>query len=550
MAVEFKLPELGENVVSGTISRLLVTAGDTVEKDQPILEIETDKAVVEVPANQSGRVVNILVKEGEIVKVGQTILVLEEKSLTSAAPPIESPTVKTEQKAVEPAMVEKKVPAASTTEKMRRIFSLPELGENIQSGTVSKILVSKGDTLKKGQSVIELETEKAVVELPIDFAGVVRNILVKEGEVVKVGQNLIEVEAEADWSVSETAVGETGGKTQSVPADVRPSAREAEKVEPVSSFQISLPAGAPPSEEPVPAAPSIRRFAREIGIDIHQVPGTGVGGRITMDDVKNYARTLHSQKAVTSTIIPGIEAEELPDFSRWGEIERQPMSKVREKTARHLSYAWATIPHVTQFDKADITDLEQLRQRYGKQVEAAGGKLTITVILLKIVAYALKKYPQFNASVDLQKFEIIYKKYVNIGVAVDTDRGLLVPVIREVDKKNIVQLSKELSELAQKARDRKLTLAEMQGGNFSISNLGGIGGSGFTPVVNSPEVAILGVSRSEIQQVFRDGEFKARLILPLSLSYDHRLIDGADAARFLRWIAEALENPFKILLEL
>ena len=551
MAVEFKLPELGENVVSGTISRVLVTPGDVVEKDQPILEIETDKAVVEVPVIQSGRVVNILVKEGEIVKVGQTILVLEEKSVTSVAPPVESPAVKTEQKAVEEvAMIEQKVPTASTTKKMSRIFTIPELGENIHSGTVSKILVSERDTLKKGQSVIELETEKAVVELPIDFAGVVRNILVKEGEVVKVGQNLIEVEVEADWSIPETVADEAGRKTQGVQADIRPSAREAEKVEPVSGFQTPLPAGVPPSGEPVPAAPSIRRFAREIGIDIHQVPGTGVAGRITIEDVKNYARTLHRQKAVPSTMIPGIEAEELPDFSRWGEIERQPMSKVREKTARHLSYAWATIPHVTQFDKTDITDLEQLRQRYGKQVEAAGGKLTITVILLKIVAYALKKYPQFNASIDLQKSEIIYKKYVNIGVAVDTDRGLLVPVIREVDKKNIVQLSKELSELAQKARDRKLTLAEMQGGNFSISNLGGIGGSGFTPVVNSPEVAILGVSRSEIQQVFREGEFKARLILPLSLSYDHRLIDGADAARFLRWIAEALENPFKILLEL
>ncbi len=216
-----------------------------------------------------------------------------------------------------------------------------------------------------------------------------------------------------------------------------------------------------------------------------------------MEDVKNYARALHGQKTVSPTGISGIQAEELPDFTRWGEIERQPMSKVREKTARHLSYAWSTIPHVTQFDKADITDLEQLRQRYGKQVEAAGGKLTITVILLKIVAFALKKYPQFNASVDMDKSEIIFKKYVNIGVAVDTDRGLLVPVIREVDKKNIIQLSKELSELAQKARDRKLSLAEMQGGNFSISNLGGIGGSGFTPVVNAPEVAILGVSRSE-----------------------------------------------------
>lgn len=548
MAVEIKLPELGENVVSGTLSKLLVNAGDLIEKDQPLLEIETDKAVVEVPATQSGKVINILVKEGDILKVGQTILVLEEKSVTRTATPTESPVPKTEQKVIETAQVEKKISA--TTEKINRFFTLPELGENIQSGTISKILVSRGDKLSKGQSVIELETEKAVVELPIDFSGVVKNILVKEGEVVKVGQNLIEVEGEADLSVSEAVTGEIDQMTQIVQGEVRSSTGAEGKVE-FLNVQTPFPAGIPPrAGEPVPAAPSIRRFAREIGIDIHQVPGTGVAGRITMDDVKNYARTHQSQKAVSSTIIPGIEAEELPDFSRWGEIERQPMSKVREKTARHLSYAWATIPHVTQFDKADITDLEQLRQRYGKQVEAGGGKLTITVILLKIVAYALIKYPQFNASIDIQKSEIIFKKYVNIGVAVDTDRGLLVPVIRHVDKKNIIQLSKELIELSQKARDRKLSLAEMQGGNFSISNLGGIGGTSFTPVVNSPEVAILGVSRSEMQQVFREGEFKARLILPLSLSYDHRLIDGADAARFLRWVAEALEQPFKILLEL
>jgi len=244
-----------------------------------------------------------------------------------------------------------------------------------------------------------------------------------------------------------------------------------------------------------------------------------------------------------------VEKEELPDFTRWGEVERQPMSKVREKTARHLSYAWATIPHVTQFDKADITELEQLRQRFAKPVEAAGGKLTITVILLKIIAVALKRFPQFNASVDMDRKEIIYKKYINIGVAVDTDRGLLVPVIKQVDNKNLTQLARELTELAQKARDRKLTLEEMQGGNFSISNLGGIGGTGFSPVVNSPEVAILGVSRSEMQQVFQTGEYRSRLMMPLSLSYDHRLIDGADAARFLRWVAETMEQPFRILLE-
>ncbi|MDZ7766156.1 MAG: 2-oxo acid dehydrogenase subunit E2 [Melioribacteraceae bacterium] len=227
------------------------------------------------------------------------------------------------------------------------------------------------------------------------------------------------------------------------------------------------------------------------------------------------------------------------------------MTNIRKKTAEHLSYAWATIPHVTQFDKADITELEKLRKQFGKKVEDAGGKLTVTAILVKIIAAALKEFPQFNCSIDMDKKEIIYKKYYSVGIAVDTDRGLLVPVIRDADKKNIVEISVELGEMAAKARDKKLSLEDMQGGNFSISNLGGIGGTYFTPIVNSPEVAILGVSRGGYEQVYQkdSGEFVPRLMLPLSLSYDHRIIDGADAIRFLRWIVEALENPFKLLLE-
>ena len=244
-----------------------------------------------------------------------------------------------------------------------------------------------------------------------------------------------------------------------------------------------------------------------------------------------------------------IQPESLPDFSKWGEIERKSMSNIRRKTAEHLSYAWSSIPHVTQYDKADITELEVLRKKFAKQAEAAGGKLTVTVILLKIIAAALKKFPEFNASVDMSNKEIIYKSYVNIGIAVDTDRGLLVPVIRDVDKKNIIELAAELAELSEKARDKKLSLDEMQGGNFSISNLGGIGGTYFTPIINSPEVAILGVSRGSKEAVLIDNEFVPRLMLPLSLSYDHRIIDGADAARFIRWVSQALENPFLLSLE-
>ncbi|MEN8194872.1 MAG: 2-oxo acid dehydrogenase subunit E2, partial [Bacteroidota bacterium] len=299
-----------------------------------------------------------------------------------------------------------------------------------------------------------------------------------------------------------------------------------------------------------PAAPSVRRFAREIGIDIHQVKGSGPGGRISIEDVKSFAKNINENlsKSTAGAAI-GISAEPLPDFSKWGDVDTQPMNNIRKKTAEHLSFAWATIPHVTQFDKADITELEKLRKQFAPKVEAVGGKLTVTAILLKVIAGALAKFPQFNASVDMGNKSIIYKKYFNIGIAVDTEKGLLVPVIRDVDKKNITQLSVELSEISVKARNNKLTLDDLQGGNFSISNLGGIGGTAFTPVVNSPEVAILGVSRGSYEPVYKDGEFVPRLMLPLSLSYDHRIIDGADAARFIRWVSEALENPFLLSLE-
>jgi pyruvate dehydrogenase E2 component (dihydrolipoamide acetyltransferase) len=295
----------------------------------------------------------------------------------------------------------------------------------------------------------------------------------------------------------------------------------------------------------VPAAPSTRRYARELGLEVAQVPGSGPGGRISVTDVKAHARNIISGAA------PGgsARAMALPDFSKWGDVERQPMRAIRRKTAERMATAWSTVPHVTQGDKADITDLEALRQKYAKRVEAAGGKLTITAITLKVVASALKVFPQFNASIDVAGEEVVLKKYVHVGVAVDTEAGLLVPVIRDVDQKNIVQISTELQAAAEKAKARKLSLDEMEGGSFTISNLGGIGGTYFTPIVNVPEVAILGMSRSVMEPVWKDGAFVPRLMMPLSLSYDHRLIDGADAIRFVRWVAEALEQPFVMSLQ-
>lgn len=296
----------------------------------------------------------------------------------------------------------------------------------------------------------------------------------------------------------------------------------------------------------MPAAPSVRRLARELGVDIRQVGGSGILGRVSAADVRAAGAGAPAAGAGGVAVAP----QPLPDFSRWGATERKPMSGIRKATLRAMANAWATVPMVTHFDKADVTELEKLRKSYQKQLPE-GVKLTPTAILLKIVGSALKRFPDFNASVDAANLEVVLKQYVNVGVAVDTDAGLLVPVVRDVDKKNMVELAKELGDLAAKARDRKLSLEEMQGGNFSISNLGGIGGYAFTPIVTPPEVAILGVSRSAVEGVWNEGtrSFEPRTMMPLALTYDHRLIDGASAARFLRWVCQALEEPFLLALE-
>ncbi|MGB7218094.1 MAG: 2-oxo acid dehydrogenase subunit E2 [Vicinamibacterales bacterium] len=441
-------------------------------------------------------------------------------------------------------------------------FRLPELGENVSSGDVLRVLVKAGDSVVADQPVLELETDKATIEVPSSVTGRVIDVKVKPGDKVKVGQVILSVDGAA------AAVAPPPAKAQ--PAVQRP-VESREDVQPVASVRppsmasraavdnvVDISRGARASAESAavmaeaqaPAAPSVRRMARELGVDIDAVPGTGTAGRVSIDDVKAHAKRLVAATHAGG----GIVAEPLPDFSRWGAVERQPMRAVRRKTAEHLSAAWATIPHVTQHALADITALEELRRRYAKQAEAAGGALTVTAVAAKVVATALKVFPQFNVSIDFVADEIIAKKYVNVGIAVDTDRGLLVPVLRDVDTKNMIQIAVEISQLSEKARTRKITLEEMQGGCFTVSNLGGIGGTYFTPIVNAPEVAILGISRGTIQPVWREtapgkGEFAPRQMLPLSLSYDHRVIDGADGIRFLKWIVEALEQPFLLALQ-
>ncbi len=487
-------------------------------------------------------------------------------------------------------------------------FKLPELGENVTAGDVIRILVKPGDALAKDQPILELETDKATIEVPSTLSGTVKDVKVKTGEKVKVGQAILSVdEGSGDGKAAEASAGpkpqpeeavEEGGLSQKATTDdqeqpapseerARPAARAARQAqrpddedvedaprplddargrpehvegrqkrgEVVDISRAARPAAAQaaPTAEGMapPAAPSVRRLARELGVDIRQVPPSGPGGRLTLDDIQAFVRQAMTAAGggapAGAPATPG-PSQPLPDFSKWGDVERKPMSNIRRKTADHLRHAWNVIPHVTQHDKADITGFEGLRKQYGPRVERAGGKLTVTAVALKIAATALKKFPQFAASIDSARGQLVYKKYAHIGVAVDTDRGLLVPVIKDVDQKGITELSVELAKASEKARAGKLTLDEMSGGVFTITNLGGIGGTAFTPIVNWPEVAILGMSRGSQEPVYDGQQFQPRLMLPLSLSYDHRVIDGADAARFLRWIAEAFEQPFVLAL--
>ena len=461
---EFKLPNLGDGVAAGDVLRVLVKVGDTLAADQAVLELETDKATLEVPSTVGGRVAEIKVKQGDKVKPGQVVLVLEDASGAAAAPAAAAPA------AAAPA------PAAPAP---------------------AKAAMAAADDSGPGQA-----------DGPID-----RPMMM---------------------------------------AEAAPAESAVERHDKVLAFQASRPAAPAPSTGlAAPAAPSVRRLARELGVDLHQVPGTGPGGRISQEDVKTFTKSVMAslggggQRAVST--VSGASVA-LPDFSKWGAVERKAMSGIRRKTSEHLSHAWNTIPHVTQFDKADITNLEVVRKQYRAEVEKAGGNLTVTSILTKIVAGALKAFPQFNASVDAAGEAIVYKQYVNVGIAVDTENGLLVPVVKNADQKNLTQISVDIQVLADKAKARKLSLDDMSGGSMSISNLGGIGGTAFTPIVNWPEVAILGVSRGAIEPRWNGKEFEPRQMLPLSLSYDHRLIDGADAIRFLRWVVDALENPFALAL--
>ncbi len=457
---------------------------------------------------------------------------------------------------------------------------IPEISENVESGTIVRVLVEVGDMIDIDDVLVEFETEKALVEIPSTVKGKITEMLAKKGDEMRVGDVIARVDTESrsddkDTAESEPAADDAQKKKEeeeqelpeeSPPAETPEEVKaEVDEKEQDAAQAPKKPADAPepavaqkktedrPADRgPAPATPSVRRFARELGVDIYDVKASRPGGRITGNDVKAHVK---KGERPDKTAPPGIAAAEmtaepeLPDFSRWGEVETVELDGVRRITAANMSIAWRSVPHVNQFDQADITGLQEFINKNAEKVAQNGGKLTVTAILVKVCAAALKKFGRFNASIDPANQRLILKKYVHIGIAADTPRGLLVPVVRNADQKSISRLAAEISDLADRARNKKLKPDEMEGGTFTLSNQGGIGGVGFTPIVFWPQAAILGVSRASVMPRYIDGEFKPRSLLPLSLSFDHRIIDGADAARFLRWVCESLEHPFTMLLE-
>jgi pyruvate dehydrogenase E2 component (dihydrolipoamide acetyltransferase) len=460
---------------------------------------------------------------------------------------------------------------------MAKEIKVPQISEGVETAVISEILVSKGDKIEEDQSVISVETDKAMAEVPATSGGTIKEIKVSEGDEVNVGDVIIILEDDDDDEDSEEK--EEKETTDKEKDTSKKKKEDSEKDEDNSDSEENKEDESKSKEKDdeqeeddenedekdgdekkknkdtkskkdkdtdeassneVYASPGVRRLARELGVNLKEINGSGESGRITEKDVKEYKEG-GSKKSSSGQA-------KLPDFSKWGAVETKPLNSIKKTTAKNVLASWQSIPHVFQFGEADISGVETYIEDHNEKVEKAGGKLTLTAILTKIVATALHKFPTFNASIDMDKEEMILKKYVNINIAVATEEGLLVPVIKNADQKSIKDLSVEISEIAEKAREQKLSKEDMEGGNFSISNLGGIGGTNFTPIVYHPQVAILGISRATTKPVYIDGKFEPRSILPLSLSYDHRLIDGADGAGFMNWLVKALEDPYEALL--
>ena len=547
--MDFRVPELGEGIEVATVVRVLVAPGTVVREGQDLVEVETEKATVPIPADAAGTIEKVAVKPGDKVKPGAVLMTAAggNSQPVAQAAPAATATPKPATPAKPQAQAAAKPQAAPPAKSQRIEFAIPDLGEGIAAGKVVTLLVKPGDSVELDQPLLELETEKATIPIPSPVKGKVDELRVKRGQDVRVGE----------------VVAVLTGEMAAAPVAAAAPARQASqpvKAPPIAveAARRAAPTYAAPTRNgdariPVPASPATRRLARELGIDLHLVSGTASGGRVTADDVKAYVRALPKGPGATPAPAAGaITVPPLPDFNKWGAVEKKPFTALRRAIAKNLSLAWNVAPQVTQHDLADITELEEQRKRIVDAAPKGTPKVTMTVLAVKACVAALKAFPNFNASYDPnagEYGELILKKYYHIGIAVDTERGLVVPVIRDADKKSIQQLAKEIAELAEKARAGKLMPDEMRGGTFTITNLGGIGGTAFSPIVNYPEVAILGLSRSSWQPAVHDGQIVPRLILPLSLTYDHRVVDGADGARFCARLAEIFSNPVRMIFE-
>jgi len=507
MAKDIKIPQIAEGVETATVNEVLVSEGDSIEKDQALITVESDKASVDIPSPQAGTVKSIKVSKGDEVNVGDVILSLEETSSDDEEEEKDEDTSGEEKSEEDAEEVEEEKDEEDKTEQEEDSKSEEKNQKDADSDKDKKESASKeDDDSGEKKSAEDTEEEEQDGEE-------------QENEEKKEKKKK---DASEDEDAGEKDKADKEEESDKEAKDKKKSEQKEESIE-------------------APASPGVRRFARELGIDLSKVKGSGDHGRISKEDVKAHNKKENAAGSSSGSL-------SLPDFSKWGETETKALSGIRSATAKNTANAWSTIPHVFQFDESDITGIEDYMEKNKEKAEEAGGHLTITAILVKIAAGALRQFPKFNASIDIEKEEMILKKYVHIGVAVDTEKGLLVPVIRDADQKTIIDISKEITELAEKARAGKLSAEEMKGGSFTISNLGGIGGTNFTPIVNHPQVAILGVSRAKKQPVYIEENLEPRDILPLSLSYDHRMIDGAEGVRFLNWISRALEDPYKALL--
>lgn len=557
--IEVVVPDIGDDGEVDVIE-LLVAAGDTVEVDQSLITVESDKASMEIPSSHAGVVKALKVNIGDKVKQGSLILELEAaegEAKAAPAPEAAAAAAPAKQEAA-PAAQEPSAPAAAESGAEEVItVSVPDIGD-AHDVDVIEVMVAVGDTIEADQSLITLETEKASMEVPSSHGGVVTAIKVKVGDKVSQGSDIIELRVAA--SAAKPA--------ESAPAAEKPAEAPAKASSVVSSAAGVAASSSPERPSPTQAyaevdlplrdlphaSPSVRKFARELGVNLTQVKGSGNKGRITPDDVRQYVKAALAgnagQGAAAATGGSGVGLDLLPwpkvDFARFGEIESTPLSRIKKISGANLHRNWVMIPHVTNNDKADVTSLEALRKQLNEEGKKEGIRVTMLAFVIKAVVAALKKFPEFNASLDGDN--LVLKKYFHIGFAADTPNGLVVPVIRDADKKGVAEIAKETAELAGLARDGKLGAANMQGGCFTISSLGGIGGTDFTPIINAPEVAILGLSRSTIEPVWNGKEFEPRLMLPLSLSYDHRVIDGAAAARFNAYLGSLLADFRRIAI--